>query len=216
MRQKSSYYKLLALNEAFCDAELTPSDKVVFQRLVWRLNLKTGACFPSIKFIAAELSMTERGVRKCVARLEKHGYLKRRIHAGRTKANDYLISGLNTERTFPKTGTNVPEERNTGSAHIRKEKEKEKEAGEAEAQSLGVSSSPHFPPMTEVAEEHFQCRLAEAFGGGAQGWDVLMNVPADTLDELENSCRRGSMRFHDAVEVIRIGALEVAAHGQSQ
>lgn len=213
MSKKSFFDKFIALNEVVCDPELTDADKLVFQRLVWRLNLETGACFPSVGSIAEDLSMTSRGVRNCLARLERNGYLKRRIHAGRTKANDYLIPGLNTERRFPKTGTKVPEKRNTGSAQIRKEKEKEKEASEAEAHIVNVSPSCDAPQENKVTEEAFQNRLAAAFGGGEHGWAILINMPAEQLDELENNYRHGSMSFQDAVEVVRTGFLEMAAQG---
>ena len=202
MKKKSSYNKLLKINEAFCDKRLKASDKVVFQRLVWRVNLKKGACFPSIGLIAEELSMTDRGVRKCISRLENEGYIKRFIHTGRTKANDYLIPGLNTERQFRKTGTNVPESGNSGSAHIKKERKKERETNEGKVPVTGVSLSRGNVTKNNVAEGQFQKQLADAFGGGEQGWAIVMSVPADLLEELECGCLNGSISIGKAVCVI--------------
>lgn len=210
MSQKASYHKLLTMNGAFCDGRLTASDKVVFQRLVWRVNLVTGACFPSVGLIAKELAMTDRGVRKCIAHLEKHGYVRRRIHAGRTKANDYLIPGLNAERQFREPGTDVPKKRNDRSAQIANEKEKEKDASEGMEQPVKLSSPFKVPPGRRVVRDQFQNQLAEAFGGGAQGWAVLINVPAERLEELEADYCNGSLSLVDAVELLRDKSLERA------
>jgi hypothetical protein len=201
--KKSSYDKLLKLNEASCDKELTASDKVVFQRLVWRVNLKTGACFPSVGLIAEELSMTDRSVRKCMSRLEKQGYIKRLIHPGRTKANDYLIPGLNTERRFRKTGTCVPENRNCGSAHIYKERKKEREASEGRMPNINVSFSTEKVAKIKVVEDQFQNQLVDALGGCEQGWAVLMHLRADLLEELQGGFLNGSMSIAKAVRAIR-------------
>lgn len=199
MKKKSSYHKLLKINEAVCDERLTACDKLVFQRLVWRLNLKTGACFPSVGLISKELSMGVRGVRKCVARLETQGYVKRRIHAGRTKANDYLIPGLNTEREFHKTGTDVPKNRNKGSAQIKKEREKEIESNEEQAPIKDVARRPTSRERQSVEEGQFQNKLADAFGGGEQGWAAVMQLPPDTLEDWETRCLNGKMRIEEAV-----------------
>lgn len=203
MRQKSSYNKLLVLNEAICDDDLTYADKLVFQRLVWRLNLKTGACFPSVGLIARELSMTDRGVRKCTARLEKQGYLKRRIHSGRTKANDYLIPGLNTERKFPKAGTAIPERRNEESAHRKKEKKKEKEASEDKHPIAGLSPSGESCAPLKMEEGQFQNELVKALGGGAHGWAILTSLPAGMAEVLHQKHLDGAMSMRSAVEFVR-------------
>ena len=202
MRRKSSYDKFLKINEAFCDSRLKLSDKAVFQRLVWRVNLKTGACYPSVGLIAKELSMTDRGVRKCMARLEQENYIKRVTHAGRTKANDYLISGLNTERQFRKTGTDIPENRNEYSAHIRKERKKEKEASEEKTSDTNVALTAREVTKKKVEPDQFQIRLVNALGGGEHGWNALMNVSSDRLDELQRGVVNGSMSIDKAARGI--------------
>lgn len=142
--------------------------------------------------------MTDRGARKCLARLETAGYIKRLIHAGRTKANDYLIPGLNTERQFHKTGTDVPENRNSGSAHISKERKKEREASEEKASFDSVSPPTGAVTQVNVFEHQFQNQLAVALGGGKQGWVALMDLPADMLEELQRCVLDGSMSIGKA------------------
>ncbi|QFT82332.1 hypothetical protein FIU89_17040 [Roseovarius sp. THAF27] len=201
MNKKSSYQKLLKINEAARDERLTAHDNLVFGRLVWRVNLTTGKCFPSIGLIAEELSMTDRGVSKCIARLEKNGHLKRIIHRGREKANDYLIPGLNTERVFHKTGTEVPKNRNKGSAQIEKETEKEIEASEEQVPIEGVARTSACCERKSVEEGQFQNKLADAFRGGEQGWVAVMQLPRDTLEDLEARCLNGKMSVEEAVAV---------------
>ncbi|WP_167853568.1 helix-turn-helix domain-containing protein [Roseovarius aestuariivivens] len=185
VKKKSSYHKLLKINDAVCDKQLKAYDKLVFERLVWRVNPETGACFPSVGLIAEELSITERAVRKCVARLEEHGYVKRCIHAGRTKANDYLIPGLNTERLFLETGTQVPKNRNEGSAQIIKERKKEKEASEEKVPVQNLSPSSERGVSESTLEGQFHNQLVDALGGGQDAWSEVLDVSDDVLADLE-------------------------------
>jgi len=199
MKKISSYHKPQKINEAHCDEQLTGSEKLVFQRLAWRLNPRTGECFPSIGLIAEELSISKRWTRVCVARLEEKGYVKRVIHRGREKANDYLIPGLNTEREFHKTGTYVPKNRNKGSAQIEKEREKEIEPSEEQVPIKGVARSPACCERKGVEEGQLQSKLADAFGGGEQGWAAVMQLPSDMLEHLETRCLNGEMSIEEAI-----------------
>jgi hypothetical protein len=89
-----------------------------------------GACWPSMARVAEKASMTERGARKVVRRLEAGGWVKTAIGGGRGGSSRYTVAMKNPERETgndkpgmtnpehgaPKPGTRVHETRNGGSA----------------------------------------------------------------------------------------------------
>jgi hypothetical protein len=65
--------------------------KLVGERLVQHLNLKTGRCDPGIPGLAQHLHLDPRSVRRALAQLEAAGLLERAIHAGRGHSNGYRL-----------------------------------------------------------------------------------------------------------------------------
>src|SRR5262245_37793765 len=66
-----------AHRRALADHRLRPASAKVFGFILEHVNRQSGGWSLCIKTIAAGTSMGERNARRCVAELEKHGYLRR-------------------------------------------------------------------------------------------------------------------------------------------
>lgn len=53
-----------------------------------------------------------------------------------------------------------------------------------------------------MVENQFQNLLVAALGGGEQGWEILMNLPADMLEVLQRGFLDGSMSIGKAASAV--------------
>lgn len=110
---------------------VNPGEKLVLIAVASFENVRTGICNPSVLGVAARASMTERGVRAILRRLEAAGWLASAVGGGRAGRSSYRIntegrsgfpdentehgSGFkdeNTERHAAKPGTSRHKTRN--------------------------------------------------------------------------------------------------------
>lgn len=88
-------------------AELSTSEKAVLAALADHAHDDGSNCFPSMARIAWKASMTDRGVRKIIVRLEELGYVKRKIKvAGDVEGN--TPNGYKTNLFFLNIPDQVP------------------------------------------------------------------------------------------------------------
>lgn len=79
------------------------ADKLVLIAIASFQNAKTGRCDPSMAAVAERASMTERGARSIIRRLEADGWLSVSTGGGRAGCSTYHV---NTERHSGFTGEN--------------------------------------------------------------------------------------------------------------
>src|SRR5262245_26124372 len=94
-----------AHRRALADHRLRPASTKVFGFILEQVNRQSGGWKLCIKTIAAGTSMGERNARRCVAELEKHGYLRRISDPGH--ANFYQVWESDPGQNDPGGRTNL-------------------------------------------------------------------------------------------------------------
>lgn len=92
-----------------------PTDRLVLLALADFCN-DAGVCWPSMKLIGAKASLSERGARKVVRRLEKEGWLKAKVGGGRGGASRYRVEMQKPEAEASNSAANS--ERQTGNPDV--------------------------------------------------------------------------------------------------
>ncbi len=96
----------------------TPLEKLVLLILADCHNAETGACFPSLPFIAGRASCTTRGVIKAIESLEKQGLIGMKKELG--KVNQYAINpGTQFTREHSSPVNTIPSTSEHSSPHPR-------------------------------------------------------------------------------------------------
>jgi Helix-turn-helix domain len=92
------------MEAVMADSNLSPGEKLVALRLAAYRNVKTGRCDPSVPTIAAGVAMTERNVKKVLAKLQAQGRIRRHMggHGPRDTTQYELIALPQNERADPK------------------------------------------------------------------------------------------------------------------
>ena len=85
---------------------LSVTDKFVLLILAEYHNTEHKSTWPSIRTLADDCLMTERGVQQIMARLEANGFIKRTAGCGRGNVSGYQIGGVDYKKGEPQT-TNV-------------------------------------------------------------------------------------------------------------
>jgi hypothetical protein len=80
------------------DIDLPATDKLVLLALADWSN-DTGHCWPSIRQLCVKCGLTDRGVQKCLARLEAGGHIERNMVSG--KGTNYDVHPRTTFTTTP-------------------------------------------------------------------------------------------------------------------
>ena len=172
---------------AVCEKRLSPRAKLTFARLIEHHNTKTGRCDPSEIGLAAALGCSERTIRAALRELEKLGFITVHRRAGGNGRNAYSLN-------FP-TGKSEYASAVEKRVRLRKKsavepkKEPKKKPLKRPRPNFG-STNNAFMRMTEddikkLSENRAQLEaaLCEQFGGGAEGWDVIMKIDASILDQ---------------------------------
>ena len=192
--------KWKAVGRATTDARLNNTDACVFFRLLFHHNSKTDLCFPSQETLADALNTSARTIRSSIKKLEQSKYLKKLGQRSGGGSNRYALNIIGAEDFFQAGGKKFPEQRKKSTDDTMKEKRKEtgKSAGEGKESTKlrGPSPKPPAPPSRNPGE--FQAKLVKLFGGIQEGWDVLMEVPSDLLEELEAAYLAEDMETHTA------------------
>src|SRR4051794_10334976 len=68
---------------------LSPSAKLCFARLA-RFAGQNGLCYPSVSTLAKEIAISDRQVLRCLAELEKQGFIRRLPRQGRSNYFQFL------------------------------------------------------------------------------------------------------------------------------
>jgi hypothetical protein len=71
-------------------APLNPTDRIVFQRLLWVRNSESGQCNPPEEILARDLHLGIATIKRSVRRLEEAGWLTRQ-RIGKKQTNEYDI-----------------------------------------------------------------------------------------------------------------------------
>jgi hypothetical protein len=94
--------RLLKWRDEIIESDLSSSEKLVLLALSVRMDIHGASCFPSMATVARYVSMTERGARGIVRRVERAGWLRVDQSRGRFR-NSYVAQ-------FPgEPGTAVPD-----------------------------------------------------------------------------------------------------------
>lgn len=168
------------LDHVFAYGPSSRSDRLVLLALADRADSATGLCDPSMNDIAARSFMTVRGARKVVRRLEAAGWLEVDVCRGRGNRSRYRVVLLRADsqeirnekpeqpdRFNEKTGTQVHENRNGGSAEPLEPSYggDGERARELKATEIAATAAPEPPGRAAAVEVHsWREQLIEVLG----------------------------------------------------
>ena len=82
---------------AIYDSKLTNNQKLVAQALRYHMNNSDGRCFPSIKTLASECSLSEKTVRKDIKALVDAGFVSKIAGNGRGNRTQYMLHPIQSD-----------------------------------------------------------------------------------------------------------------------
>ena len=84
---------------------LTPAQKLLLLSLADRAE-EDHTCWPSLRRLAADTGLTDRGIQKILAELETRGLIRRDMRAG--KSTVYTLIGVTSREDMPRSATPEP------------------------------------------------------------------------------------------------------------
>ncbi|MDU8929673.1 helix-turn-helix domain-containing protein [Alisedimentitalea sp. MJ-SS2] len=198
---------------------LTQSAFVVLSRLIYRQNIKTGQCDPSVATIMDDTGLCERSVRKAFRELEKRGAVKSYRRSQRSR-NQFVVFSVDEIKQHKKQAGRDPSTISDATLHgdavnparpCRRSlhpgapeniKEKNKEeiiAENARKTSTGPGTPCGGAASPDVSEGDFERRVAKVFERQGYGYEGLLELePGFITSTYEAFCRR-ELDFNSAI-----------------
>ena len=198
---------------------LTRTAILVLLRLLDRQNTKTGRCDPSAIGLCEEMGLSERGVRGAFKELESRGALKRR-HVAKRARNQFLIfsvdeigqnqrlaelklragarTGLQSVTAPPAVRCRINLKRTAPEQIKETIKKKDKAEKKDAVRSTSVQNTVDSAAR-QVDLGEFERRAVKVFERNGLGYEGLLRLPAEKLDEAFVSYRDGVRSFGQSI-----------------
>lgn len=199
---------------------LTRASIAVLMRLLDRQNPKTGRCDPSAVGLLEEIGYSERSVRGAFRELEERGALERFRVARRSRNQFQIFSVEDLEqsqrlpelksRSGKRTGLKPfaappemhcrPNPQRPAPETIKETKKKTERAEREIAAVKAVSAEERGKPCAVMGLGEFERRVVKVFEREGYGYEELMAVPAQDVEQAYGQMADGCITFSDAVK----------------
>jgi len=199
--------------------QLTRASFCVLMRLLDRQNTKTGRCDPSAVGLAAETGFSERSIRGAFKELEERGVIKRN-RVARQSRNQFLIysvveleqnrrsakskrltgqrPGLQPAAAPPAMHCRQTLQR-TAPETIKETIKKNKGAENTNAMDRALTSDTGHQVSLDIDAGEFERRVVKVFEREGYGYEGLLMLPADELEQVFERLCSGHLSFSEAV-----------------
>lgn len=171
---------------ALVQYDLSSGAHLLFSRLLYHHNSKTGLCCPGEKLLAASLNCTTRTVRNALRELERVGLVKTRKGPESPPRNYYeltLFTGSTEEYRLAEKKCLQRRKKASGKSENEPEKYRQrKRSVQSRAQDARGSTATKEKSLAKVRGD-FERILVEKMGGGDVGWGYVMELDGATIDE---------------------------------
>jgi hypothetical protein len=163
------------MDDVMQDRSLSFAARLLGVRLALTTNLKTGACFPAVETLAAQLSMTPRGIRGARSQLEQGGWIRCDFGGhGPRDSNNYTLLRRNNDAASAQQGS--IKRRNDGAARGNVDAAKEEWKAERNRQKGGMAVQTNTE-NTQNSETNIDINSG-AVAGATAARDGRKNGPA--------------------------------------
>ena len=190
-----------AVQSVVTGEDLGKSEKLTYIRLAYYHNSKTGACYPSVPRVAADIGLSGRTVRLSLRRLEKAGYIETHQRSGRNGTNAYDLKIPTGKSTWSEPEEmSAPVRKPDSSKQMNRTNEKNRD----DRKTKSATEPPLSCPSKERAEatrnrQDLQNALVERLGKGEVAWNLLLDADQDGLRTIEDAWMKDELSMEEAV-----------------